>query len=30
LREHLHPRFPELWASTEQWEGEWAHDRQWS
>lgn len=30
LREHLHPAHKELWASTEQWDNEWAHDRTWS
>jgi len=30
LREHLHPAHKELWAPTEQWDSEWAHDRTWS
>jgi L-alanine-DL-glutamate epimerase-like enolase superfamily enzyme len=30
LAQHLHPDFPELWAPTEQWNREWAHDRLWS
>jgi L-alanine-DL-glutamate epimerase-like enolase superfamily enzyme len=30
LREHLHPDFPELWASTERWNANWSHDRLWS
>ena len=30
LREHLHPDYPELWASTEQWDKNWSHDRLWS
>jgi L-alanine-DL-glutamate epimerase-like enolase superfamily enzyme len=30
LREHLHPDFPELWASTERWYKNWSHDRLWS
>ena len=30
LAEHIHPAFPELWASTEEWDTEWAHDRTWS
>ncbi len=30
LAEHLHPAFPDLWASTEAWNGEWANDRTWS
>ncbi len=30
LSRHLHPDFPELWAPTDQWNGEWAHDRLWS
>ena len=27
IREKLHPDFPEAWASTEQWDKEWANDR---
>ncbi|MCL1859545.1 MAG: mandelate racemase/muconate lactonizing enzyme family protein [Oscillospiraceae bacterium] len=30
IKEHLHPRFPELWASTDIWNDEWSHDRLWS
>lgn len=30
LAAHLHPDFPELWASTDQWDHEWSHDRLWS
>jgi L-alanine-DL-glutamate epimerase-like enolase superfamily enzyme len=30
LAKHLHPRFPELWASTDSWNDEYAHDRTWS
>ena len=30
IKEHLHPRFPELWASTDNWNDEWSHDRLWS
>ena len=30
IREKLHPDFPEAWASTEQWDKEWANDRRWS
>lgn len=30
LAGHLHPRFPTLWASTEEWNSEWANDRLWS
>jgi len=30
LAEHLHPQYPELWASTDEWNYEWAHDRTWS
>jgi len=30
LKEHLHPRFPELWAPTDMWDDEWSHDRLWS
>ena len=30
IAEHLHPSYPDLWASTDQWNGEWAHDRLWS
>jgi L-alanine-DL-glutamate epimerase-like enolase superfamily enzyme len=30
LAGHLHPAFPGLWVSTEQWDAEWANDRTWS
>ena len=30
IKEHLHPKFPELWASTDDWNDEWSHDRLWS
>ncbi len=30
IQSKLHPDFPEAWASTEQWDKEWANDRQWS
>ena len=30
IKEHLHPKFPELWASTDMWDDEWSHDRLWS
>ncbi len=30
IREHLHVDFPEAWAPTTQWDGEWSNDRQWS
>lgn len=30
LKEHLHPMFPELWKSTEEWDNEFSHDRTWS
>ncbi|HRR34346.1 MAG TPA: enolase C-terminal domain-like protein, partial [Kiritimatiellia bacterium] len=30
IKEKCHPQFPEPWASTEQWDAEWANDRQWS
>lgn len=30
LKEHLHPDHPDLWASTEEWNDEWANDRLWS
>lgn len=29
LREHINPNRQELWASTEQWDTEWSHDRIW-
>jgi len=30
IKEKLHADFPEAWASTGQWDKEWANDRQWS
>jgi len=30
IKEHLNPRFPELWASTDMWNDEYSHDRLWS
>lgn len=30
IREHLHPAYPEIWQSTEQWNNEYCHDRAWS
>lgn len=30
IEEHLDPRYPELWRSTEEWNDEWANDRTWS
>jgi len=30
IQEKLHLDFPQAWASTEQWDKEWANDRQWS
>ena len=30
IREKLHHDFPEAWASTEEWDKEWANDRRWS
>jgi L-alanine-DL-glutamate epimerase-like enolase superfamily enzyme len=30
IKEKSHPDFPEPWSSTEQWNKEWANDRQWS
>ena len=30
LADHLHPMFPELWKSTEEWDNEFSHDRLWS
>jgi len=30
IAEHLHPDMPELWASTEEWDDRWSHDRLWS
>ncbi len=30
IKEKLHADFPEAWAPTDQWDKEWANDRQWS
>ena len=30
IKEKCHPQFPEPWAPTDQWDAEWANDRQWS
>ncbi|MEI3003516.1 MAG: hypothetical protein V8T87_02685 [Victivallales bacterium] len=30
IAEKLHQDFPVAWESTEQWDKEWANDRQWS
>ncbi|MDA3798113.1 MAG: mandelate racemase/muconate lactonizing enzyme family protein [Kiritimatiellae bacterium] len=30
IQEKLHEDFPEAWASTDEWNKEWANDRQWS
>lgn len=30
LKEHMNPRRPGLWKSTEEWDHEWSHDRNWS
>lgn len=30
LAEHINPKRPGLWKSTEEWDHEWAHDRKWS
>jgi len=30
LAEHIHPDYPGLWESTEQWDDEWSYDRLWS
>jgi len=30
IKEHLNPKFPELWAPTDNWNDEWSHDRLWS
>lgn len=30
LAEHMHKKYPEMWASTEEWDREWANDRTWS
>ena len=30
IRAHAHEKFPDIWASTEAWDHEWANDRTWS
>lgn len=30
IKEKLHKNFPEPWAPTSEWDGEWANDRRWS
>lgn len=30
IAEHLHPKYPGLWEPTDQWNNEWANDREWS
>ena len=30
IAKHMHEKYPEAWASTEQWDKEWANDREWS
>ena len=30
IEEHACPEFPEPWAPTDEWNGEWANDRRWS
>lgn len=30
LQEHIHPDYPGLWESTEEWDSEWSNDRLWS
>lgn len=30
LLEHIHPAYPELWKSTDEWNNEFSHDRTWS
>ena len=30
IAQHLHPKYPGQWESTEQWDSEWANDREWS
>lgn len=30
LAQHMHQKYPEMWASTEAWDREWANDRTWS
>ena len=30
IAEHLHPKYPGLWEPTDEWNNEWANDREWS
>ncbi len=30
LAEHMHEKYPEMWANTDEWNKEWANDRTWS
>ena len=30
LAQHLHPKFPGQWEPTDEWNKEWANDREWS
>ena len=30
IAEHLHEKHPIAWKSTEEWDGEWSNDREWS
>jgi len=30
IKEHINPKFPELWAPTDIWDNESSHDRLWS
>lgn len=30
IAEHLHPDYPDMWASTEEWDHDFSHDRIWS
>lgn len=30
IKEHLHPDYPDMWAETDEWNGDYSHDRLWS
>lgn len=30
IREHLHPDYPDVWQPTDEWNGDYSHDRLWS
>ena len=30
IAEHMHEKYPEMWADTSFWDNEWANDREWS